>query len=174
MLAKATAIISEPLHYILALLAGRTTCLTFTTTLNSYGAGRRTEPRRIVGILMVSKHNLCREMMIARSILSQQRQKIQLNSTIPVYQTNIILIGFQDLTLHRVRTNNLSLEIIITNRIVRIHQWSGWISLKGILEYAIVCLVTINDTRSHISSNGKETTLGSVHDVSTSTIFLTT
>ena len=33
------------------------------------GAGRRTEPRRIVGILMVSKHNLCREMMIARSIL---------------------------------------------------------------------------------------------------------
>ena len=49
-------------------------------------------------------------------------QDMETRLAIPVYQTNIILIGFQDLTLHRVRTNNLSLEIIITNRIIWIHQ----------------------------------------------------
>ena len=172
--AETTAIVVEPLYYILALLAGRTTSLTFATTFDGNGAGRRTEPRGIMSILMVSEHHLCREMMIARCILCQQRQEVQLNGTIPVDQTNIILIGLQELTLHRIGTHNLTLEVIITNRIIWIHQRSSWVSLKSILEYAVISLVAVDDTRSDIGSNGEESTLGGMHDVGTSAILLTT
>ena len=113
-------------------------------------------------------------MMIARCILCQQRQEVQFNGTIPVNQTDIILIGLQELTLHRIGTHNLALEIIITNRIIWIHQRSSWVSLKSILEYAVISLVAVDDTRSDIGSNGEESTLGGMHDVGTSAILLTT
>ena len=121
---------------------------------------------------MVGKHHLRGERLVALVVLGQQGQQVQLHGAIPVEELRVGVVFLQLLTLHGVTAHDLTLEVIVANRVVGIHQWCGGIGLDGILEHAPVGIVAINDARSHVGRNREESVLGGMHDGSTCTILL--
>ncbi len=111
--------------------------------------------------------------MIAVAALGKEREKIQLDCSVPVEQLGVGLVFFEELTLNRVAANNLTVEVIVLRGILGIHQWSCGVGFKSILEHAPVGIVTVDDTRSHVEVDGEKTALGGVHHRSARTVFLT-
>ena len=163
-LAETSAVVGEPLHDLLALLGIRTTRLSFTSVVDGYGTGRGTEPCIVVAVLMVGKHQLGGEAMIALSFFGEQWQEIEFDGGIPIEKFRVGMVFLKFLSFHGIGAYNLSHEIIIACRILRIHHRCRGISLNGILEHTPVGIVAVYDTWSHIGSEGEEPALRGMHD----------
>ena len=107
--------------------------------------------------------------MVALSVFQQQRQEVELHGAVPVEKLGVAVIFLQFLTLHRVGTYDLTLEVVIACGVLRIHKRRCGVCLNGILEHAPVGLVAVDDTRCHVGGEGEQSALGGVHHRSTRT-----
>ena len=101
--------------------------------------------------------------MSALSIFCEKRQEIEFDSGIPVEKFGIGVVLLKFLSLNGIGADNLSHKIVVACRILRVHHRGCRISLNGILEHTPIGIVAVDDTRSHIGSEGEESALGGMH-----------
>ena len=130
--------VGEPFHHVLALLAVAAAGLAFVAGVDGLGAGGGAEPGVVVAVLVVGKHYLRAQCLVALAVLGKQGQQVELDGAVPVEQLGVGMVFFKLHQLHGVVAHHLALEIVVTVGVVGVHDGRGGVGLDGVAEHVPV------------------------------------